>query len=78
MTYNIRYLAIYIGSLNVCNVRYILSYKHSNMELYTRNAVMYIFLLTCIDRMLNYDLKNQQMILQANLQSEMVLTIFTI
>ena len=32
MTYNIRYLAIYIYiyiySLKVCNVRYILSYKH--------------------------------------------------
>ena len=27
MTYNIRYLAIYLGSLNVCHVRYILSYK---------------------------------------------------
>ena len=26
MTYNIRYLAIYIGSLKVCNIRYILSY----------------------------------------------------
>ena len=29
MTYNIRYLTyIYIGSLKVCNVRYILSYEH--------------------------------------------------
>ena len=28
MTYNIRYLAIYIGSLKYCNLRYILSYKH--------------------------------------------------
>ena len=27
MTYKIRYLAIYIGSLKVCNVRYILSNK---------------------------------------------------
>ena len=31
-----------------------------------------------IDRMLNYGLKSQQMVLHANLQSEMVLTIFTI
>ena len=28
MTYNIRYLALYIGSLKFCNVRYLLSYKH--------------------------------------------------
>ena len=69
---------MYIGSLKVCNVRYILSYKHLNMELYTRNAVKYSFLLLCIDRMLNYGLNSQQMVLHANLQSEMVLTIFTV
>ena len=68
MTYNIRYLAIYIGSLKVFNVRYILSYKLQNMKLYTRNEVMYSFLLSCIDRMLNYGLKSQQMVLHANLQ----------
>ena len=44
------------------------------MELYTRNAVKYSFLLSCIDKMLNYGLKSQQMVLHANLQSEMVLT----
>ena len=48
------------------------------MELYTRNAVKYSFLLSCIDRMLNYGLKSQQMVLHANLRSEMILTIFTI
>ena len=48
------------------------------MELYTRNAVKYSFLLSCFDRMLNYGLKSQQLVLHANLQSEMVLTIFTI
>ena len=48
------------------------------MELYTRNAVTYSFLLFCVDRMLNYGLKSQQIVLHANLQSEMVLTIFTI
>ena len=48
------------------------------MELYTRNAVKYSFILSCIDRMLNYGLKSQQMVLHANLQSEMVLIIFTI
>ena len=48
------------------------------MELYTRNAVKYSFLLSCIDRVLNYGLKSQQMVLHANLQSETVLTIFTI
>ena len=72
MTYNIRYLAIYIGSLKVCNVRYTWSYKHLNMELYTRKAAKYRFLLSCIDRMLNYGLKSPQMVLHANLQSEMV------
>ena len=48
------------------------------MIFYTRNAVKYSFLLSSIDRMLNYGLKSQQMVLHANLQSEMVLTIFTI
>ena len=48
------------------------------MELYIRNAVKYSFLLSCIDRMLNCGLKTQQMVLYANLQSEMVLTIFAI
>ena len=47
------------------------------MELYTRNTVKYIFLLSCIDIMLNYGLKSQQVVLHAYLQSEMVLTIFT-
>ena len=46
------------------------------MELYTRKVVKYSFLLSCMDRMLNYDLISQQMVLHANLQSEMVLTIF--
>ena len=78
MIYNIRYLAIYIGSLKVCNVRYTWSYKHLNIELYTRNAVKYKFLLLCIDRMLNYGLKSPQMVLHANFQSEMVPTILTI
>ena len=54
MTYNIRYLAKYIGSLKVCNVRYILSYKLQN----TRNAVKYSLLLSYINRMLNYVSKN--------------------
>ena len=48
------------------------------MELYTRNAVKYSFLLLGIDRMLNYGLKSQQMVLHAYLRSEMVLTILTI
>ena len=50
----------------------------TNKQIYTRNTVKYSFLLSCIDRMLNYGLKSQQMLLHANLQSEMVLTIFTI
>ena len=48
------------------------------MELYTRNEVRYSFLLSCSDRMLNNGLKSQQMVLHASLQSEIVLTIFTI
>ena len=48
------------------------------MELYTGNDVKYSFLLLYIDRMPNYGLKSRQMVLHANLQSEMVLTIFTI
>ena len=47
------------------------------MELYTRNAVKYSFLLSCIIRMLNDGIKRQQMVLHANLQSEMGLSIFT-
>ena len=71
-------MAIYVGSLKVCNVRYILAYKHQNIELYARNAVKYSYLLLRIDRMLNYGLKSQQMELHPNVQSEMVLTIVTI
>ena len=52
--------------------------RHQNMELYTINAVKYSLLLSCIKRMLNYGLNSQQMVLHANLQSEMVLTIFII
>ena len=48
------------------------------MEFYTRNTVKYSFILSCIDRMFNYGLKGQQMVLHANLQSKMSLTIFTI
>ena len=48
------------------------------MELYTRNAVKYSFLLSCIDRMLNYGLKRQQIVMHANLHSEKALTIFII
>ena len=48
------------------------------MELYIRNAVKYSFLLSCMDRILNYGFKSQQMVWHASLQSEMVLHIFTI
>ena len=48
------------------------------MELYTWNAVKYSFLLLCIERMLNYGFKSQQMVVHANLQSEMVLNIVAI
>ena len=62
MTYNMRYLAIFVGTLKVCNVRYILSYKLQNIKLYIRNAVKYSFLLSCIDIMLNYGLKSEDFI----------------
>ena len=69
MTCNIRYLAIYIGSLKVCNVRDILSCKLQNMKLYTRNAVISItFYYRVSTRMLSYGVKSQQMVLHANLQ----------
>ena len=48
------------------------------MELYTRNVVRHSILLSCINKMLNYGLKSQQIVLQANLQSEIVISIFTI
>ena len=48
------------------------------MELYARKAVKYSFLLSCIDRLHNNGLNSQMMVLDAILQSEMVLTIFTI
>ena len=48
------------------------------MELYTRNVVKHSILLSCINRMLNYGLKGQQVVLHANLQREIVITIFTI
>ena len=48
------------------------------MELYTRNVDKYSFLLSCIDRLLNYGIKSQQMVLHVKLQNEMVLTIFAI
>ena len=72
MAYNIRYLAKYIVSLKDFNVFYILPYKQQ-LVLYTRNDVKYSFLLSSIYNMLTYG----QMVLHANLQSEMVLTIFT-
>ena len=62
MKYNMRYLAIFVGTLKVCNVRYILSYKLQNIKLYIRNAVKYSFLLSCIDIMLNYGLKSEDVI----------------
>ena len=54
------------------------TFCHTSIKIWnTRNAVKYSLLLSSIDRMLNYGLKSQQMVLHANLQSEMVLTIFT-
>ena len=47
MTYNIRYLAIPIVSLKVCNVRYIF-HANSKMLLYNRNAVKYSFFYYCL------------------------------
>ena len=48
------------------------------MGIYIKNAVYSSFLLSCIDRVVNYGLKSQQMVMHANSQSEMVLTMSTI
>ena len=55
------------------------TYCHTSIKIwnFTPETQLSIVLLSCIDRMLNYGLKSQQMVLHANLQSEMVLTIFT-
>ena len=57
------------------------TYCHSSIKIwnFTPETQLYIaFFLSCIDKMLNYGLKSQQIVLHANLQSEMVLTIYTI
>ena len=80
MTYYIKYLAInIIGNLEVCNVRYILSYNHQIMNFKPETQLSIVFYYrVSIEWMLNYGLKSQQMVLHANLQSEVVQTIFTI
>ena len=54
------------------------SYCHTSIKIWKFTSETDSILLSCIDRMLNYGLKSQQMVLHANLQMEMVLTIFTI
>ena len=46
------------------------TYFHTSIKIW--NFTPESFLLSSIDRMLNYGLKSQQMVLHANLQSEMV------
>ena len=53
MIYKIRYLAIYVASLKVCNVYYILLYKKQNV-IYIRNDVMHSFSIVLIYQMLIY------------------------
>ena len=57
------------------------TYCHTSIKIWnitSEKQQSIAFLLSCIDRMLNYGLKRQQMVLHANLQSEMVLSIFNI
>ena len=57
------------------------TYCHTSIKIWNftpETPLSIAFLLSCIYRMLNYGLKSQQMVLLANLQSEMVLTKFTI
>ena len=59
------------------------TYCHTSIKIWNftpETQLIIAFLLSCIDRMLNYGFKgfkSQQMVWHANLQSEMVLTIFT-
>ena len=57
------------------------TYRHTSTKIWNFTPeTQYSFLLSCIDGFyhINYGLKSQQMVLHANLQSEMVLTMFTI
>ena len=57
------------------------TYCHTRIKIWNftqETQLSIVFLLSGIDRMLNYGLKSQQMVLHNNLQSEMVLTISTI
>ena len=57
------------------------TYCHTSIKIWNltpETQLSIVFLLLCIERMLNCGLKRQKMVLHANLQSEMVLTIFTI
>ena len=51
------------------------SIKIRNFTLETQLSIAFYYF---VDSMLNYGLKSQHMVLHANLQSEMVLTMFTI
>ena len=57
------------------------TYCHTSTKIWNftpETQLSIAFLLSCIDGMLNYGLKSQQMVLHANLHSEMVLTMFTV
>ena len=57
------------------------TYCHTSIKIWNftpETQLSIVFLLSCIDRMLSYGLKSQQMVLHVNLLSKMVLIIFTI
>ena len=56
------------------------TYCHTSIKIWNftpETQLSIAFFLSCINRMLYYGLKSQQMALHANLLCEMVLTIFT-
>ena len=56
------------------------THGHTSIKIwnFTPETQLNFSFISCIDRMLNNGLKSQQMVLHANLQSKMVLTIFPI
>ena len=48
MTYKVRYLVIYVASLKVCNVRFILPYKQQNDNLHQEETILCIVFFTLV------------------------------
>ena len=69
---------VYIGSLKVCNVRYILSYKHYILSFTPEMQLRIAFYCSVSIECSIMVEKSKRMVLHANMQFEIVLTIFTI